>query len=468
MGILLVPLYTRLFSPADYGVLDLLTTSSALLSLLAGLQIESGLSREYYDAKAKGGERELVGTALITSCVSDLLWSLIAFIVFHFGIRGYAGLSNLHLAAVLLSLIPSHFMSIFLVLLRFQRRAGVFLVFSSGDILTSTLLTIYFVVYQHLGIIGVLWGLCISKIVWSAMMLLTMRQHLRFVWYKDLAQRMLFYSVPLIPAVLTKWGQNYANRFVMVATFTLTDLGIYSLAVKVASGLALVDVAFRMAWDPYAIELMGEAGFEKKYARAFDFYLLGMFALSVSVVLLGTPIVRIMATQAYQDAGRLVGLIAVGLFWTSMDKFFALGNSVVRKTYWNLAGYIPGVLVNLFALWLLGNQWGLFAAGMAYVLGGVVSSLALLWVAQRNHFVPYRKFAVALSLCLSISYAAWSYWAEPFALKMTSLGLWIVVNGIIAMALILWLAQSMFSVKILKEWFCDLTAYLKRYPKSIK
>ncbi len=469
VGILLVPLYTRLFSPADYGLLDLLTTSSALLSLLAGLQIESGLAREYYEAKAKGRERELVGTALITSCVSDLFWSIVAFIVFHFIIQGYAGLSNLHLAAILLSLIPSHFMSICLVLLRFQRRAGVFLFFSSGDILTSTLLTIYLVVYQHWGILGVLWGLCISKMIWASFMLLMLRQHLRLAWCRELAQRVLLYSVPLIPAVLTKWGQNYANRFIMAATFTLTDLGIYSLAVKIASGLALVDIAFRMAWDPYAIELMGEDGFEKRYARTFDFYLLGMFALSASVVLLGTPIVRIMTTQAYQDAGRLVGLIAVGLFWTSMDKFFALGNSVVRKTYWNLAGYFPGVLINLLALWMFGNRWGLFAAGMAYILGGVVSSNALLWVAQKNHYVPYRNRVVAFSLLLSVSYAVWTYLAEPIALQLISPGLWLLINGAIGAILILLLSWSIFSIKVIREWSLSTLSYLiGRYQRWSK
>ncbi len=460
VGVLLVPLYTRLFAPADYGLLDLLTTSSALLSLLSGLQIESGVAREYYEAKSKQYEKELLGTALVLSTVSGLFWSAVAFIVFMSVIQGYAGLTALHITAILLLLIPTQFMAIFLVLLRFQRRPGVFLFFSSGDVLLGTLLTIYLVVYQHWGILGVLWGLCISKIFWSSVMLLVLRKHFRIVWRKQLARRMVFYSAPLIPAVLTKWGQNYANRFILATTFTLAQLGIYSLAVKIASGFALVDMAFRMAWDPYAIELMNEPGFERKYARAFDFYLLGMFAISLLMVLLGTPVVRIMAGQAYQDAGRLVGLITIGLFWTSMDKFFALGNSVVRKTYWNLAGYIPGVLINLFVLWMLGNRWGLFAAGMAYILGGVVSSVALLWVAQRNHYVPYRRRAVVLSLLASVSYAAWTYLAEPIALRTISLGIWLLINGAIALILIFLLGLSIFSGKVMKEWGFNIFSYL--------
>src|SRR5438067_2048959 len=65
IGLLLVPLYTRVFNPSQYGLLDILLTTSAVLVLLSGLQVESGVGRSYYEARQQEHVRDLVGTGML-------------------------------------------------------------------------------------------------------------------------------------------------------------------------------------------------------------------------------------------------------------------------------------------------------------------------------------------------------------------------------------------------------------------
>ncbi len=48
---LLVPLYTRVLVPGDYGKLELVNTVGAILAMLYGLLVELGYSRVYFQRK---------------------------------------------------------------------------------------------------------------------------------------------------------------------------------------------------------------------------------------------------------------------------------------------------------------------------------------------------------------------------------------------------------------------------------
>ena len=49
LAIFLLPIYTRVLSPADYGVYDLLVTLVALANLVVALEVSQGLARYWAD-----------------------------------------------------------------------------------------------------------------------------------------------------------------------------------------------------------------------------------------------------------------------------------------------------------------------------------------------------------------------------------------------------------------------------------
>ena len=49
-SLFLVPVYTRVLAPTDYGQLDLLTAFGSLMQLTVALEISQGLARHYGDS----------------------------------------------------------------------------------------------------------------------------------------------------------------------------------------------------------------------------------------------------------------------------------------------------------------------------------------------------------------------------------------------------------------------------------
>ena len=401
VAVLLVPVYTRVFTPAEYGQLDLILTISVILVLLSGMQVESGVGRSYYEAKESRKEKRLVGTGLLLYIAGGVPCMIIFALIFQIWLKDYGEIDLQEMVPILLAVLPTQLFGYGLLLLRLEWLKRSYVIFSLGDVITSMSLTIFAVVFLRLGIPGVLWALLISKVIWSVLILLRLSRHLELAWDSINVREILAYSLPTVPTVLMNWIQNYGNRFVLLAAFSFTQVGIYSLAVKTASIVDLIITAFRMAWYPYSIEIMGKPGAADKYARVLDYYLIGMFFICATVGVMGNVIVKFWAADAYQAAGSLIGFVAMGLFWSGALAIVVIGVEISRKTYLLVIGLMVGTMINLVTLWIMVDYVGLVASGMTYLLGAFVMVSVNLAIAQRQFYIPYRYHVVLVIAGLS-------------------------------------------------------------------
>ena len=79
----LLPLYTHLISPSDYGVINFLLIVSSFLTVVVSLSIHGGLSRFYFDCKNNNEIVELYTSIVMFSfTTSALVYGGIAAVVF--------------------------------------------------------------------------------------------------------------------------------------------------------------------------------------------------------------------------------------------------------------------------------------------------------------------------------------------------------------------------------------------------
>ena len=72
LSIFLVPIYTKIFSPGDYGVIQGITIFISALSLFSNFQLHGGLFRYYYQYKEKNRLEELFSTVFIAILILSL------------------------------------------------------------------------------------------------------------------------------------------------------------------------------------------------------------------------------------------------------------------------------------------------------------------------------------------------------------------------------------------------------------
>ncbi len=160
IALLLVPFYTRVLTPADYGAIEILVVVGGLVNIVAAMEISQGMARYF---AADSDERERAGYA------STALWFTIAAYTAFFLL---AAAGSAHIAAwilesaqrqpVFLAAAASLWANgIFLLLqnqLRWQFQVVRYAIVSIVMTLTSTAVSVLLVLGLDSGVIGVFWG----------------------------------------------------------------------------------------------------------------------------------------------------------------------------------------------------------------------------------------------------------------------------------------------------------------------
>lgn len=77
LGFLLLPLYTRKLTPADYGIVQLTMLVFEVVSLVAGARIASGIFRLYFRCDNERDRQRLLATAFLLVNISYMLSGLV-------------------------------------------------------------------------------------------------------------------------------------------------------------------------------------------------------------------------------------------------------------------------------------------------------------------------------------------------------------------------------------------------------
>jgi O-antigen/teichoic acid export membrane protein len=374
-AVVLVPLYTRTLSIRDYGQLELLLAIHALILIVAGMQVESAVARDYFETKA-GSARALAWSALYLTLGGVALVSIVLIAVWWFGwLPG--GFSAQILFLLLAMTLPAQLFGVQLVILRFAGNPVFFAVLSFCDLALCALFTAWYIVGMHFGVIGALYGVLSGKLVCVAV-----------AWRRTfgglpppradrtLTTSMLQYGVPSLPAVLVGWVQNAGSRIVLAIALTLNDVAIAAVAIKVAAIYGFVVYSFRLAWEPFSmLKLRVLEDDPHVYNRALEWFVATMFVVCGIGVLLAPYAVRVLAPPAYAAGGRIAIFFLLGQFWVGITNVLVIGIHGARRTSRLLPVYGFGALANAGLLLASAPFVGVAAAGLGSLAGSVCSAL---------------------------------------------------------------------------------------------
>jgi O-antigen/teichoic acid export membrane protein len=395
-AVVLVPLYTRTLSMDQYGQLELLLAIHALLVLLAGLQTESAIARDYYDARAGGTTGQLVWGAFAISTGGTLAVCLVMLGLWSAGV--WVGTADLLELMLLLALtLPAQLLGIQLVILRFEGHAVRFALTSFLDLTLSAAFSAYFMVRLHMDLRGALLGLLLSKLICMSLVWpLTLGRGAPAEAVVSGVPAILRYGVPAMPAVLISWLQNAGSRLLLALALTLSDVAIAAVAIKVAAIYAFAVYSFRLAWEPYSMAKLGQVAVDPSiYNRALEWYVATMFLAAGIAVLLSPLVVQLLAPGEYAAAAPVANFFVLGQFWVGVTTVLVVGIHGSRRTWLLLPVYGWGVLLNCVLLLALAPLWGALSAGVAFLLGSMATA-ALACRYSNKHFNT--GFSVAL-LC---------------------------------------------------------------------
>src|SRR6185312_8073982 len=186
IAFLLLPIYTRYFTTAEFGVIDLITVVIGIIIIFAHLQLETSLQRYYFDYE--GDEKNLfISTIVITMTILSVILTIIltatSTLISDLVLKN-AQYSNLYkLAAVQIPF--TNYSMLALVILRYEKKNKLFTIMIVVKMLITVLFTLVFVAWFKMGLNGVFYAQLLGLVVSSVLLFFSIREFSTFKISKD-------------------------------------------------------------------------------------------------------------------------------------------------------------------------------------------------------------------------------------------------------------------------------------------
>ena len=286
--VLLIPVYTRIFVPAQYGIMAGVKLAVPLATFLLMFAMESAIVRFYYECQDDREKKVVASTGLFF--VAILSVSVIAIVVIFFSTDiSYLVLENTEYSlyfVVALAAIPFGLCyKLVLDILRLKFQVTRRTVISIAYMLVNIGLTIYLVVFLRIGIIGVFLSTLITNVVFMSVVLFLVRANYTLAFSTAKLKEMLRFCAPLVPATMAFYVYQYADRYLLIRLTNLEEVGLYSIGLAIASALFLLVSGFQTAWIPTIYSSYREGEAREFYARIFNYFWALLLAAAVGVSL---------------------------------------------------------------------------------------------------------------------------------------------------------------------------------------
>jgi len=404
VAVLLIPVYTRVFTRAEVGILSLIDVTVTLAATIALLGLDNASARWFYDSQDQADRR----TTVASSFWCQLAASVLVAVALVAGspwlaewLTGTAGWAPLVWLSAM-GLPPLVVLRTWGMWLRYQRRAWSILVLTAVRGVGRVGLILWFVLALRYALVGVYLGRLVNVTALAVVGMILLWPWLRPDRFRlGRLKEMLRFGLPLAPAALGVWVMTSADRFLLRILCDQAEVGLYDMAAKLSGVIALGTVAFQQAWGPFAYSIMHKKGVQRVYAKVLDVYCLVGCALGTAVALLGPLLFRVMTTEPFYPAVSCLPALVFAYFFAGAQFIAGLGSGIAKRSM-PLAGAIGlGAAINVGLNLVLIPLWGRDGAAWATLLAYALSTVFLFAAGQLHHPIPYR-WTVPLG-CLATS-----------------------------------------------------------------
>jgi len=420
VSFLMLPIYTRYLTPADYGVLQVLQITIDVTAIALSAGLSTGVMRFYLKADTPAERNAVISTALLLLVALNSVGTLVLFAfaspVAHLALTGSgeSGPALVRIASASFALEP--LVTVPMLYLQVQRRPGWFLVASLAKLVLQLALNILLVVVVGWGPMGVLVGtLLATAVVGAALSAYTLHQTgLRFD--RTAMRSLRRFGVPYQIATAGTFILTFGDRFFLEAWHGLAAVGIYGLAYQFGFLLAsLGPQPYFRAWSPQRLALSTEprAVRDADYARSFLRLNLAQILLAAAIALGIRPILTVMSAPEFHGAAALVPPILLAFVFQTWTDAVSLGIEVSERTRYATFATWLSVLAILVLYPLLIPSYGGMGAALATVIASALRFACTDYWSQKLWPVSWQWAPNLRLTAYAIACVVVSEWIQP-------------------------------------------------------
>ena len=400
VSLVLMPLYTTALTAGEYGTAELLNSAIEIVLPLLSAGVVEALYRFSIDDDVPkdelfAGSLVVLGSGIVCTGALCALGS------------AWWGMEH---AAAFFALFCS--VCVFKATTQLARGLGHvrrFVIYGLINALAMVVSTYLLLVRAHLGVEGYLWSFTIGYLVGGLVAFLGSAEYRLLVPFRIdrvLLRRMLVYSLPLVPNLLSWWLVSVSGRYVVLWGSGVAAAGLFTAASKMPALVNIVASVFQQAWQYSTAREISSPDRGAFFGVVMRGYSLATLSVAGLVIALNRPISRVMLQDEFAEGWRYVPLLMLVASFGVISIFFESFYQALKNSTVLMASTALGALVNVALGTVLVPFMGPWGAGLA---GAVAYALILVVRARdlrRRIDLPIDRPRLTYQLALLISITA--------------------------------------------------------------
>jgi len=405
LAFILVPLYSNVYPPAEFGIQALLFSYIAILNVFFSIGFESGYFK-FASTLEIGDKKDNFSLPYFSIFINSFLLSAVLFIfpvslapIFQLDperapvLLRYAALILFFDAAVL---IPFAY-------LRLRRRAKVFGALKVLSISINVALNILFILVFHWGIEAIFLANAIASGVTFLIFIPLILKNLTFRFNKQLYKEILKFSIPLIPAGIGANLVQVIDRPILRYLTNEQTVGIYQANYRMGILMMLFCSIYEFAWRPFFLQTAKEPDAKQIFSKIMTFFIFAACVLFLffsfyieNIVKIPLPYKGYLLGKAYWSGLYIVPIVLAGYLFYGIYINLMAGIYIEKKTK-----YLPlitgiGAVMNIIVNFALIPKFGITGAAYATLFSYLAMMIGIYIVANKFYKVNYEFSKICL------------------------------------------------------------------------
>lgn len=374
-----IPVYTRLLTVSDYGVVNIFMATVQIATILLTLNTEVAISRFYYDTKDISEFKKFVGTSVVLTGLVFLIMTCLTI----FFLPQLSGVTNLSerlilciLPVALYNIINSIFQQIYNPMMKSRKIA---IVSSIQVYLAFGLSVIAMLMLPTEKYYGYIYGNICAMMLLLVYLINNIKPYIKLCFKLKYIKYILSYSLPNLPYALSGLIISVFGRLVIGDRNGFDDAGLYSFAANIGGLMLIIISVTHQAWNPYYFRYMNEndtSSIDKDYNLIWRLTLLGALFLSF----FGSEIGRLLGRPQYYSSLFLIPIFTLGYIFYQWAYVYMRNCGYAKRMIWNAIVVVTSGVSNVVLSVLLIKQLGIIGVAISFAISYLILLILSYWV----------------------------------------------------------------------------------------
>ena len=369
LSFLTIPIFTRLLSTEDYGIVNTFTACESIMFVIIGFAIHSSFknARYRYKLTSEGAEagtdyRTYVSNAFLLIWISGVTWMAFT-IIFRNPVSQVLKLDSrlvmLLIANSMCNAILIAYNSDVSINYEFKKYLIIAVFHSVGNILVSLALILF--VWPKFRYVGRIVGTVVPMVAIGVYLTINQLKKNKPSNFISMMKWGLKYSLPIVPHGISQIILSSFDRIMITNMISNSATGLYSFAYNIFTILQVTSASIDTVWNPWFYEKRKENDFDA-IREGSTMYVVFLLSFASFIMLISPELVYILGGSKYSDSLVCVIPVVCSGFFTFLYNIPAMVEYYHEQTKSIALATMCAAGVNIVANYIFIRRYGYVAA----------------------------------------------------------------------------------------------------------